>query len=113
MTYEEIVLNVRDVFEFADARSIFVHIAVQVNIEGEGKGIFYIEVANRMICVEPYDYRDHDLLFITTGDVLDKVTHGELTFAKALETGEIRASGNMEKLEMLKNIKIKKYLKRQ
>ena len=45
MTYEELVLRVRDVYENADAREVFEHIAVQVNVEGEAAGAFYLEVA--------------------------------------------------------------------
>ena len=55
MTYEELVLRVRDVYENADAREVFEHIAVQVNVEGEAAGAFYLEVADRQVCVEPYD----------------------------------------------------------
>ena len=62
MTYEEIVEKVRNDYENADARAIFEHIAIQFNIKGEGAGIFYIEVADRNVCVEPYDYYDKDAL---------------------------------------------------
>ena len=49
MTYEEIVEKVREDYEYADARAIFEHVAVQFNITGEGSGIFYIEVADRKV----------------------------------------------------------------
>ena len=62
MTYEDLVYKVREVFENADARKILEHVAIQVNITGEGEGIFYVEIAERHICVEPYDYYDRDCL---------------------------------------------------
>ena len=40
MTYEEVVRIARDAYEDADARNIFEHIDVQVNVTGEGSGIF-------------------------------------------------------------------------
>ena len=41
MTYKDIVERVREVFEYADARNIFEHIAIQINVTGEGEGIMY------------------------------------------------------------------------
>ncbi len=45
VTYEQIVQKVRKTFENADAREIFEHVAIEVDIVGEGAGAFYFEVA--------------------------------------------------------------------
>ena len=106
MKYEEIVLKVRDGFENADAREIFEHVAVQVNIEGEGNGAFYIEVAGRKICVEPYDYVDRDGLLTATGETLVTIADGTLSIEQALASGALRVEGNMGKLALLTKIKL-------
>lgn len=108
MTYEEIVDLVRSVYEYADARNIFEHIAVQVNLEGEVQGAFYIEVAQRKVCVEPYDYHDRDGLITVTAETICAIVRQEITFTKAYETGLLRLEGNMDKLHTLANIKIPK-----
>lgn len=108
MTFEEIVLKVRDAFENADARNIFVHIAVQVNIIGEGSGIFYIEVAERKVVVEPYDYYDRDLLWLTDKDTLWAISDGKLSLEEAMAKGFLKVEGNMDKMQMLKSVKLKK-----
>ena len=105
MTYEEIVMCVRDNIEDADARSIFEHIAVQVNIIGEGAGAFYIEVAERKITVEPYDYWDRDGLLTADADTIIKMAKGELSPQKAIEKGMLRIEGNKDKLKLLSRIK--------
>ncbi len=107
MKYEDIVYAVRKTFENADARAVFEHVAIQVNIEGEGEGIFYFEVAERHICVEPYDYYDRDILMITTGQVLLELCDKKYSMRRAIEEGKIRVMGDERKLRLcLENIKV-------
>lgn len=108
MTYEEIFEIVQDVYENADARDIFEHIAVQINIEGEGSGAFYIEVAQREICVEPYDYHDRDGLVTASGETLCAIARQEMTAQEAMKQDLIKIEGNMHKLFLLENIKLPK-----
>ena len=108
MKYEEIVLKVREGVEEADARDIFEHIAVQVDIEGEGSGAFYIEVADRKVVVEPYDYYDRDGRVFANAETLIAIAEGRMTIADAIKNGVLRAEGNHDKLTLLNKIKIKK-----
>lgn len=105
MTYEEIVENARSIFENADARMIFDHIAVQVNIHGEGAGAFYMEVADRSICIEPYDYYDRDGTVDTDGQTIMDICNGVITLNEAVESGRFVLYGNDEKLAKLRDIK--------
>ena len=107
MTYEDIVDIVRDTFENADAREIFEHIAVQVNITGEGSGAFYIEVANRSVVVEPYDYVDRDGLVTGTGETLIALAKGTLKMDDAFASGALTFEGNHNKLNNMMSIKLK------
>ena len=108
MTYQEIVEMVREVYENADARGIYEHIALQVNVTGEAAGIFYIEVANRQVSVEPYDYVDHDCLAIIDTQAAIDITEGRLTQREAQDMGLLRWEGNRDKLLQLTKIKLKK-----
>lgn len=105
MTYEEIVDLARSIFENADARMIFDHIAVQVNVHGEGEGTFYMEVADRSICIEPYDYHDRDGMVDTDGQTIADICNGLITLDEALESGRFILYGNDEKLAKLREIK--------
>lgn len=107
MTYEEIVMKVREKVENADARDIFEHIAVQVNIIGEGSGAFYVEVAHRSVVVEPYDYVDRDGLVTATAEQIIAVATGKTKLSKAVESGAIQYVGNMDKFKQLLKIKLK------
>ena len=108
MTYEEIVERVRNVYENADAREIYEHIAIQVNLVGQGSGIFYIEVAERNICVEPYDYYDHDALIVTDGEMVCELSEGKTTYEQAVASGRFYVEGNMDKVNKLRAIIAKK-----
>ncbi len=105
MTYEDIVEAARSVFENADARMIFDHIAVQVNIHGEGAGAFYMEVADRSICIEPYDYYDRDGTVDTDGQTILDICNGVITLNEAVESGRFVLYGNDDKLAKLRDIK--------
>ena len=72
------------------------HVAVQVNVEGEGSGIFYVEVADKTVHVEPYDYYDNDA--IMTGDA-----ENVLAYLKN-KTGNVTFTGNMDKVELLNSV---------
>lgn len=104
MTYEEIVDKVRGAYENADARDIFEHIAVQVNVIGEGEGVFYLEVADRQITVEPYDYYDRDALLIMNAETICALADGKITFHEAYHSGSLQCYGNMDKMRKLQKI---------
>lgn len=107
MTYEEIVYKVRCGIENADAREIYEHIAMQVNIIGEGSGAFYIEVANRQVCVEPYDYYDRDGLITSDAETLIAIAEGRTCIMDAIRDNKLWYDGNYEKLNTFVKIKLR------
>ena len=108
MTYEDIVYRVRKVFENADARRVLEHVAIQVNVIGEGEGIFYVEVAERQICVEPYDYYDRDCLLIIPSSVVLDLCDRKYSMKSACETGLVQFFGDKRKWNLcLSKIKLR------
>ena len=101
VTYEQIVAKVRKTFENADAREIFEHVAIEVDIVGEGAGAFYFEVAQRACTVEPYNYYNHDGRIIATADVLLKLAAKKLSVRDAWYGGQIQYEGNEVKFQLL------------
>lgn len=105
MTYKDIVERVREVFEYADARNIFEHIAIQINITGEGAGVMYFEVAQRQVTVEPYDYYDRDGLVTIDSRVIMDVCDKKYSLRQAYKQGLLTYQGNERKwLACLNNI---------
>lgn len=83
MTYEEIVQRVKADVVKTDAGNVKEHVAVQINITGEGEGAFYIEVKDGKIDVQPFEYYDRDVLFIAPYERILEVTAGNVKLANA------------------------------
>lgn len=96
MTYEETFQEIKDLFMKADVSNITEHLAYQFNIEGEAEGIFYAEVKDKTLYVEPYEYFDRDVIFTTTADVLLKIARGKMNPVKAFTLGKIKVDGSIE-----------------
>ncbi len=101
VTYEQIVKKVRKTFENADAREIFEHIAIEVDIVGEGAGAFYFEVAQRSCTVEPYNYYNNDGRIIATADVIMQLATKKIKVRDAWLNGLIKFEGNEVKFQLL------------
>lgn len=107
VTFEYVVEKVRKTFEHADARQIFEHIAIEVDIVGEGAGAFYFEIAGRAVSVEPYNYYDHDGRITATADVLIRLADKKVSMKEAWENGLIRYEGNEVKfLTCIEKVKV-------
>jgi putative sterol carrier protein len=92
MKYEEIVQLVRDSVIDADVSDYKKHLAVQFNVTGEGEGIFYLEIKDGAIYVEPYDYHDNDVVFEASAETLVSIMNGTLDCTKAYLSEQIKVS---------------------
>ncbi len=108
MTYEEIVKSAKEALLKKDVSGMAGHLAVQVDVTGEGEGAFYIELKDGELFVEPYDYNDRDCRLIATADTLTKLMTGKLDAVLAYTTGKLKVEGSIEKaLEFQKICKAK------
>ena len=104
MTYEELVSKVRENTKGYDASKITDHLAIQVNIEGEAEGAFYIEMLRGNIVVEPYEYYDRDVLLICQAAQILEILKGNLDPMEALKDGQVHAEGNVGRLGLFAEI---------
>lgn len=104
MTYEEIFNKTKEIVMKSDVSGIDDHLAIEIDIEGEGEGAFYIELKDRQLYVEPYEYYDRDCKFIMQGDDFLKLVNGELDSVLAYTIGKLRIEGSIEKALEFKNI---------
>mgnify|MGYP002621848181 CR=1 FL=1 len=107
MTYEQIVAKVKEKFDGANASKIDGVKALQINIEGKNvNGIFYIEVKDHQVNVEPYDYYDRNAIVTTNPTNLLKVLDGKLSAKEAYKSGKITVDGDLDAvLTVLKLVK--------
>ena len=97
MTYEEIFTKSKEIIMQSDVSDIEGHLAVQINIIGEGEGAFYIELLGGKLYVEPYEYYDRDCIFIVTAENFLKLASGSLDAVLAYTTGKLKVEGSIEK----------------
>lgn len=98
MTYEEIVDKVRDRLKDVKKDKLTGFLAIQVNITGEGEGIFYVEVKDGKLNVEPYEYNDRQAKVIMSSTNFMKLLDGKLDPVLAFTTGKLKIEGSTEKV---------------
>lgn len=97
MTYEENFNKLKKILMKADVKKIEGKLAFQFNIEGDGEGIFYVEVKDGKLNIEPYEYYDRDAMFIATAKVFTKLAEGKLNPVLAFSTGKLKVEGDLDK----------------
>lgn len=104
MTYEEIFAASKAEFMKNDVSHLQGHLAVQVDITGEGEGAFYIELRDGILHVEPYEYYDHHVKLIASGENFLKIASGEMNAVMAYTTGKLHVEGDLGKALELQHI---------
>lgn len=104
MTYEELFSKVKKEFAGADVSDVKEHLAYQFNITGEAQGIFYAEVKDGKLYVEPYEYHDRDVIFTCKAETLLKIAKGELDPVMAFTLQKLKVEGNFDKALKLKGL---------
>ncbi|MCM1298887.1 MAG: SCP2 sterol-binding domain-containing protein [Firmicutes bacterium] len=94
MTYEEIFKQVKKNFEKTNAKNLKREFAFQFNITGEGEGIFYAAFKDGVLSIEPYDYKDRDVIFTADGRTLIDISAGKTEPIDAIERGRLAVEGN-------------------
>ncbi len=96
MTFEKIVEKVRGMAAKKDATGMD-FLAVQVNITGKDSGVFYVEVKDGKINVEPYEYIDRQCAITMNSADFVKMLDGKLDSMLAFTTGKLKVDGDLGK----------------
>ena len=107
MTYESIVEAARNKFSDVNVSSVQGTMAFQINIEGKAaSGIFYIEIKDGKVHIEPYEYYDRNAILTVNATNFTKLINGKLDPVIAFTTGKLKVDGDVNAaLEMIKFIK--------
>lgn len=105
MTFDEILTKVRGIAQGVDASGMD-FLAVQVNLTGDNGGVFYVEVKDGRINVEPYPYDNRSCAVTMSLADFNKLIDGKLDPIFAFTTGKLKVDGDVGKaLEFSKIIK--------
>ena len=101
MTIQELVSKSSLALKDQDLSAAGEKLAVQVNVTGKDEGVFYIEILNGSLSVEPYDYHDRDCAITLDGADMSRLAGGRMNTANAIAAGKLLVEGNMDKFEVL------------
>lgn len=104
MTFQEVFEEIKSMFMNADVSDIKERVAFQFNMTGEGSGIFYAEIKDGKVTVEPYSYDDRDVQFTCSADTLLKIAKGKMNPITAFTFGKIKIDGALEKALVLQKL---------
>ena len=97
MTFFDVFNEVKNEFLNSDVSDYKGHLALQVNMTGEGEGKFYAELDNGVLHVEPYEYFDRDVIFTIDAKDFLKIVHGKLDPVFAYTAGKLKVDGDLGK----------------
>ncbi|MGN0334768.1 MAG: SCP2 sterol-binding domain-containing protein [Lachnospiraceae bacterium] len=97
MTYSEYFSGVKTQFMEADVSDIREHLAYQFNVTGESSGIFYVEVKDGELHIEPYEYYDRDAMFTASAETFEAILSGKLDPVLAFTLHKLKVEGDFEK----------------
>ena len=104
MTYQKRFSLTEKRFTTAQANPPAEHFAVQITLTGEEAGIFYIANTERGFEVAPYDYHDNTAALTISGEDLVKFLGGRLNLDRAVDSGKVSCTGNLEHVRLLAKI---------
>ena len=105
MKFDELVTKVRGLASKVDVSNQD-FLAVQINITGKESGVFYVEVKDHKVNVEPYDYHDRNCAISIKSDDFIKLISGKLDPVAAFTVGKLKVDGDIGKaLEFSKLLK--------
>lgn len=96
MNRDAVVEKVRKLAEKADVSKVD-FLAVQVILTDQDPGIFYVEVKDHKVHVEPYDYHDRNCSVSMTSDDFNKLIDGDLDPVAAFTVGKLKVDGDIGK----------------
>lgn len=105
MAFYEAYDKIKGALKNAKGKAVEGHLAIEIVItDEENAGICYLEVADGVVRVEPYDYFDHHARIIGRSDDLAAVFSGKLSMDTALEQGKLFIEGDVERALAVKSI---------
>ncbi len=96
MTFEQILAKVREMAKGYDVSGTN-FLAVQINLTGDNGGVFYVEIKNGSVSIEPYEYNDRSCGITISGDNFIKLIDGKLDAVAAFTFGKLKVDGDLGK----------------
>ena len=99
MTFDEMFAQAKALLENASAKDTDTAVSVQFDVSGDGCGAFYAVVSadSDKLTIEPFDYKDHDVLVSADSAAL-------LDALRTAETAALELAGEWEKIVAFRSV---------
>lgn len=99
MTFDEMFAQAKALLENASAKDSDTAVSVQFDVSGDGCGAFYAVVSadSDKLTIEPFDYKDHDVLVSADSAAL-------LDALRTAETAALELAGEWEKIVAFRSV---------
>lgn len=99
MTFDEMFAQAKALLENASAKDTDTTVSVQFDVSGDGCGAFYAVVSadSAELTIEPFDYKDHDVLVSADSAAL-------LDALRTAETAALDLAGEWEKIAAFRRV---------
>ncbi len=104
MTYEALFAKAKEAMANCKADSVEGNLAAQINVTGEAEGVFYIEVKDGALNVEPYNYYDNNCVITIAEDKVVKIVSARADLLNAAKRGDLVIEGDMDKAAELNKL---------
>ena len=108
MTFNKNFTDLKKMILKADAKKLEGQFAFQFSIEGDGEGVFYFELKDGALFVEPYTYDNCTATFKATAATFKALLGGKVSAADAIAKGDLKVEGNVASCADIFNIYMKK-----
>lgn len=109
MGFKLIFSKIKEAMQTADISNVKGFLAVEVTLTGLGGGVFYVEIKDGVLSVEPYNYADKSAGLTLSVPDFKKFADGNLKPEEALGDGRLKIEGSVEKAlefyEIVKTLK--------
>ncbi len=96
ISYDDVVIKAKEKITSKNVANVKLPIAVNIELYGTVEGIFYINIHDKKIDVEPYKYDDYDVNVRIDTDEFVKLLDGKLKLADIL-AGDVQITGMTKK----------------
>ena len=96
MTFFEMFDAAKAGLKNADVSGLNGHVAIQIEVTEDGCGIFYAEVTDGVLNVQPYNYYDHTAAITLPHSTLFALLRRETTLPEAVAQEKAFVQGSME-----------------
>ncbi len=97
-TFTELFAQMKEKLEKTGSTALTGHAAYEFHIS-DLDGIFYVEIHDGQIDVQPYDYYDHNGVFTASAATYEALCDGTLTPITAYAAGRLKTSGGTDQVK--------------